>query len=77
MRKPKKKKKFLRKQEWEPEPEETHTQWPWFFPSVFSDNFAEGEELNSRFTEITRGSVYLLETMREVAEENQRIYNLF
>lgn len=35
------------------------------FPSVFSDNFAEGEELNSRLTEIARGSVYLLKTIRE------------
>lgn len=47
------------------------------FPSVFSDNLAEGEELNRRFTETLRGSVYLLKTMREAAKENQRINNLF
>ena len=48
------------------------------FPSVFSDDLAEGEELNRRCTETPRGSVYLLKTMRgEVAKENQRINNLF
>ena len=31
----KKRKKILRKQEWEPEPEEIHTQWLWFFLLCF------------------------------------------
>ena len=35
------------------------------FSFCVSDNLAEGKELNSRFTETTRGSVYLLKTMRE------------
>lgn len=52
---------------------ETLTQWPWFFPSVFSDNFAEGEELNSRFTEITRGFCIFAGNNERSCWENQEL----